>query len=250
MIIFPAIDIKDGECVRLMQGDPGRVTVYGKDPVSMAKRWEDEGARWLHLVDLDGAFSRSLANRRVISEIAGAVGIPVQVGGGIRDLETMAYYLESGVKRVIIGTAAIRQPEILEKACELHPMQIALGIDARDGQVAIEGWKETTGTDAIDLARKFERLDLAAIIYTDIYRDGMQSGVNIEATRRLLESCRIPVIASGGVSTLKDIRDLLPLVPMGLMGVITGKAIYSGALRFGDALACAAAGEGDRTGGL
>ncbi len=238
MIVFPAIDIKEGVCVRLMQGDPDRVTVYGKDPVSVAKRWEEEGARWLHVVDLDGAFTRSPANRSVIAAIAGAVGIPLQVGGGIRSLETIEDYFASGVERVIIGTAAIREPEILENACRLHPLRIALGIDARDGQVAIEGWKETTRTDAVALARKFEGLDLAAIIYTDIHRDGMQSGVNIEATRRLIDSCRIPVIASGGVSTLEDIRNLLPLVPLGLMGVITGKAIYSGTLRFKDALAC------------
>jgi len=237
MIIFPAIDIKDGVCVRLMQGDPDRVTVYGKDPVSVAKRWEGEGAGWLHVVDLDGAFLRRPANRQVVDSIVKVVSIPVQVGGGIRNLETIREYLDSGVERAIIGTAALRQPEILEQACGLYRSRIALGIDARNGLVAIEGWKETSGTDAVALARRFEKLDLAAIIYTDIHRDGMQSGVNIEATKRLLQSCSIPVIASGGVHTLQDIEDLLPLVPLGLLGVITGKAIYSGTLRFKDALA-------------
>lgn len=237
MIIFPAIDIKDGVCVRLMQGDPERMTVYGKDPVLMAKRWEEEGARWLHLVDLDGAFSRTPVNRRVIAAIVEAVNIPVQVGGGIRTLDTVRDYLESGVERVILGTAALRQPETLERACGLYPLRIALGIDARDGMVAIEGWKETSGTSAVALAKSFEKHALAAIIYTDIQRDGMQSGVNIEATKRLLDSCSIPVIASGGVSTLKDIQDLMPLVPLGLLGVITGKAIYSGTLQFKEALA-------------
>lgn len=236
MIIFPAIDLKDGLCVRLMQGDPDRVTVYGKDPAAAAKRWEEEGARWLHVVDLDGAFGQTPKNREAIASILKAVSIPIQVGGGIRRMETAADYLDAGVKRVILGTAALRDPEFVEEACRRYPRRIALGIDARDGQVAVEGWKETSATDALTLVRRFSNLELGAIIYTDIQRDGMQSGVNVEATRRLMEASSAPVIASGGVATLADIKALLPLVPLGLEGVITGRAIYNGTLKLGEAL--------------
>jgi phosphoribosylformimino-5-aminoimidazole carboxamide ribotide isomerase len=239
MIIFPAIDIKDGLCVRLMQGDPERVTVYGRDPVVVARRWEQEGARWLHVVDLDGAFSQTPKNREVIASIVKAVTIPVQVGGGLRRLETIEDYLGLGVERVIMGTAALREPELLGEACRRFPRRVALGIDARSGQVAIEGWKETTGTDAISLVRSFGDLELAAVIYTDIHRDGMQFGVNVEATRDLLEATHFPLIASGGVATLKDIEALLPLIPLGLLGVITGRAIYDGTLVLRDALTLA-----------
>ena len=237
MIIFPAIDLKEGLCVRLMQGDPDRMTVYGKDPVATAQRWVQEGAQWLHVVDLDGAFSKSPKNRDAIAGIVKAVPIPVQVGGGIRQWETIEDYLFLGVQRVILGTVALRQPDLLDRACERFPHRIALGIDARGGQVAIEGWKETTGTDAVALAQRFARLPLGALIYTDIHRDGMQSGVNVEATRRLLEATRLPVIASGGVATLSDIEALFPLIPLGLAGVITGKALYSGTLKLNEALA-------------
>ncbi len=236
MIIFPAIDIKDGQCVRLMQGDPKRSTVYGKDPSVVARRWEDEGAQWLHVVDLDGAFSSEPRNREVILAILSAVKIPVQVGGGIRHLETVRDYLEMGVNRVILGTAALRQPELLEEACGIYPGRVALGIDARHGLVAVEGWKETTGTDAVSLVRRFSHLPLGAVIYTDIHRDGMQSGVNVNATRRLLKSVDVPVIASGGVASIADIKALLPLIPLGLTGVITGKAIYDGTLDLREAL--------------
>lgn len=236
MILFPAIDLKDGHCVRLMQGDPDRMTVYGKDPVAMAKHFESEGAEWLHVVDLDGAFNRRPQNRDAIQRMVAAVRIPVQVGGGIRNLETVEWYLETGVARVILGTAALRQPQLLESACDRFPRRIALGIDARGGKVAIEGWKETTATEAGELARRFEHLALAAVIYTDIQRDGMQTGVNIVQTRRLLESTALPVIASGGVATLEDIRALLPLIPLGLEGVITGRALYAGTLSLREAL--------------
>ncbi len=236
MIIFPAIDLKDGLCVRLMQGDPDRATVYGRDPVAVARRWESEGAEWLHVVDLDGAFSKTPKNRQIIASIVGSVSIPVQVGGGIRNLETIKEYFSLGVERVILGTAALRQPEILEKACGLYPHRVALGIDARNGQVAVEGWKETTGTDAIAFVQHFSNLDLAAVIYTDIHRDGMQSGVNVEATRRLLEASHVPVIASGGVATLADVEALFPLIPLGLIGVITGRAIYNGTLQLSEAI--------------
>jgi len=236
MIIFPAIDVKDGLCVRLMQGDPERVTVYGTDPVAVARRWEEEGAQWLHVVDLDGALSQTPGNREVIASIANGVSIPVQVGGGIRSLTTMEDYLGAGVERVILGTVALREPQLLGEACSRFPRRVALGIDARNGRVAIEGWKETTGMDAISLVRRFSNLELAAVIYTDIHRDGMQFGVNVEATRSLLEATDFPVIASGGVATLSDVEALLPLVPLGLMGVITGRAIYDGTLVLRDAL--------------
>jgi phosphoribosylformimino-5-aminoimidazole carboxamide ribotide isomerase len=244
MIIFPAIDLKDGVCVRLMQGDPERATIYGKDPVAVARHWEAEGAPWLHVVDLDGAFSKAPVNNGIIREIARSVSIPVQVGGGIRTVRDIENYISDGIARVIIGTAALRQPEIIEEACRLHPGRIALGLDARDGKVAVEGWKESTGTDAISLVSRFEGFSLAAIIYTDISRDGMQTGVNIDATRRLIQATGIPVIASGGVSSLEDITRLLPLVPLGLMGVITGRAIYEGTLNLGEAIRAAAKGEG------
>lgn len=236
MIIFPAIDLKEGQCVRLMQGDPDRVTVYGRDPLAVAKRWQDEGAQWLHVVDLDGAFAKSPRNRGVIAAIVESVSIPVQVGGGIRSLDTVHAYLSTGVSRVILGTAAVHRPELVEEACGMHPHRVALGLDARDGRLAVEGWKETTSVDAVSFVRQFENLPLAAVIYTDIHRDGMQSGVNVEATRRLLESSAIPVVASGGVADLEDIRKLLPLARLGLMGVITGRAIYNGTLDLKEAL--------------
>jgi phosphoribosylformimino-5-aminoimidazole carboxamide ribotide isomerase len=236
MIIFPAIDIKDGLCVRLMQGDPERVTIYGKDPVAVARRWEEEGAQWLHVVDLDGAFSQTPQNREVILSIVKGVSVPVQVGGGIRSLATIEDYLGAGVERVIVGTVALREPQLLTEACTRFPRRIALGIDARNGRVAIEGWKETTGMDAISLVRRFSDLELAAVIYTDIHRDGMRFGVNVEATRSLLEATDFPAIASGGVATLSDVEALLPLVPLGLAGVITGRAIYDGTLVLRDAL--------------
>ncbi|MHC1743146.1 MAG: 1-(5-phosphoribosyl)-5-[(5-phosphoribosylamino)methylideneamino]imidazole-4-carboxamide isomerase [Syntrophobacteraceae bacterium] len=239
MIVFPAIDIKGGQCVRLMQGDPDRVTIYGNDPVSVARRWEDEGAEWLHIVDLDGAFTKAPRNREIVLEIARAVSIPIQVGGGIRTLDTVEAYLTTGVERVILGTVALEEPDLMHEACRRYPSRVALGIDARDGMVAIEGWKVTTTTDVRTLVEGFAALPLAAIIYTDIHRDGMQTGVNLDATRRLLESTSIPVIASGGVATLADIEALLPLVDLGLLGVITGRAIYNGTLDLREGLALA-----------
>ncbi len=236
MIVFPAIDLKDGKCVRLMQGDPDRSTVYGDDPVVLAKHWEAEGAEWLHLVDLDGAFAKRPVNDLIVLGIARSVSIPVQVGGGIRTLENVDRYLRSGVARVIIGTAALRQPEMLEKACERYPGRVALGLDARDGKVAVEGWKESTQTDAVTLVLRYKALELVAVIYTDIHRDGMQTGVNIEATRRLIEKTGAPVIAAGGVSTMEDVERLLPLASLGLIGVITGRAIYEGTLNLREAI--------------
>lgn len=239
MIIFPAIDLKEGQCVRLMQGDPERATVYGKDPVAMARHWEKEGAEWLHLVDLDGAFAKKPVNDAIVLEIARSVSVPVQVGGGVRTLDCIDRYISGGVARVILGTAALREPEIVEQACTRYPGKIALGVDARDGKVAVEGWKESTPTGAVDLVMRFKGLHLAAVIYTDIHRDGMQTGVNIEATRRLMEMTGMPVIASGGVSNLHDIEALLGLQALGLLGVITGRAIYEGTLDIKEAIALA-----------
>ena len=236
MIIFPAIDLKDGLCVRLMQGDPDRVTVYGRDPVAMAERWAREGAQWLHVVDLDGAFSQSPRNREAIAAIVKAVIIPVQVGGGIRTLATITDYLDMGVRRVILGTAALRDPDLVMEACRRYPQRIALGIDARDGMVAVEGWKEATTTDVRSLVERYLPLELAAIIYTDIHRDGMSTGVNVDATRRLLEVAACTVIASGGVASLQDIQALMPLIPLGLAGVIVGRALYNGSVRLAEAL--------------
>jgi len=239
MIVFPAIDLKDGLCVRLVQGDPERATVYGRDPAAAAKRWEDQGASWLHVVDLDGAFSKSPGNLDAVESILRGVSVPVQLGGGIRSEETVERYLSMGVSRVILGTVALREPELVERMCERHPRKIALAVDARDGLVAVEGWKETTGTEASALVRRFESSSLAAIVYTDIQRDGTRDGVNVEATRRLLEATSLPVVASGGVASLEDIERLLPLVSMGLMGVITGRALYAGTLDLGEALEAA-----------
>jgi phosphoribosylformimino-5-aminoimidazole carboxamide ribotide isomerase len=236
MIIFPAIDLKDGLCVRLMQGDPERVTVYGRDPAAMAERWAQEGAQWLHVVDLDGAFSQSPKNRDAVAAIVKTLDIPVQVGGGIRTLANIADYLEMGVRRVILGTVALRDPDLVAEACRRYPRRVALGIDARDGMVAVEGWQEATSTDVRALVERYLPLDLAAIIYTDIHRDGMSTGVNVDATRRLLEFAACPVIASGGVATLQDIQELVPLVPLGLEGVIVGRALYNGNVRLAEAL--------------
>jgi len=228
MIIIPAIDIKGGRCVRLLQGRMDAETVYSDDPSAMARRWEDGGAGRLHVVDLDGAVEKQPKNLPQIRAIIDSVGIPVQVGGGIRDMETIRMYLESGVDRVVIGTEAIRNPDLVKQACQAYPDRIVVGIDARAGRVAIEGWTETTDASAVELARQFEDSGVAAINFTDIERDGMRTGPNIEETRRLAESVAIPVVASGGVSSLDDIKALLPLAPSGVVGVIIGKALYDG----------------------
>ena len=228
MIIIPAIDIKGGRCVRLLQGRMDAETVYSDDPSAMARRWEDGGAGRLHVVDLDGAVEKMPKNLPQIRAIIDSVGIPVQVGGGIRDMETIRMYLESGVDRVVIGTEAIRNPDLVKQACQAYPDRIVVGIDARAGRVAIEGWTETTDASAVELARQFEDSGVAAINFTDIERDGMRTGPNIEETRRLAESVAIPVVASGGVSSLDDIKALLPLASSGVVGVIIGKALYDG----------------------
>ena len=236
MNIIPAVDIKDGKCVRLLQGQMESETVFSDDPAAMARQWDQMGAELIHVVDLDGAIKKSPQNLQTIKGIVKIVSAHVQVGGGIRNLETIDQYVKLGVKRVIIGTEAIRNPELVDAACKDFPGQIVVGIDARNGRVAIEGWTENTEIDAIELAKRFEDSGVATINFTDIHRDGMQTGPNLEETRRLAEAVNIPVVASGGVSTLEDIKNLIPLEQAGVVGVITGKALYSGTLNFEEAL--------------
>ena len=236
MIIIPAVDIKNGRCVRLFQGRMDSETVFSDDPAAMAKRWEEEGAELIHVVDLDGAVGKRPQNTDSIRKILEAVNVPVQVGGGIRNEETIKMYLDFGIGRVIVGTEAIQNPQLVKDACRAFPDQIVVGIDARKGMVAIEGWTKTTEIQAVDLAKQFEDCGVAAIIFTDIHRDGMQTGPNINETRRLAENVSIPVIASGGVSTIEDIINLLPLKEAGVTGVITGRAIYNGTLNLNEAI--------------
>lgn len=237
MIVIPAIDLKEGKCVRLEQGLMERDTVYSDNPAQQALAWEAKGAELLHIVDLDGAFAGEPKNRAAIEAIVGALKIPTQLGGGIRDLATIEAYLGMGVGRVIIGTAAQRNPDLVREACERFPGRIVVGIDAKNGMVAVQGWAEVTDVTAVELARKFEGFGVSAIVYTDISRDGMMQGPNVEATRILAESISIPVIASGGVSSLKDIEDLMVIEKSGIAGAITGKAIYSGAMELSEAIA-------------
>jgi len=234
MLIIPAIDLKDGKCVRLKQGRMDESTIFSENPAEMSKQWVDQGARRLHLVDLDGAFAGKPVNDNAIKSIVSELGgvIPIQLGGGIRNLETVESFLNSGVDSIIIGTAAVTHPEFLKEACLLFPGQIIVGLDAKDGDVAINGWAELTGQNVIDLAKKFEEYGAESIIYTDIGRDGMLGGVNIGATVKLSESLIIPVVASGGVSNLNDIEDLCEVSNTGIRGVITGRAIYEGTLDF------------------
>lgn len=235
-MIIPAIDIRNGKCVRLIQGRMDAVTVFSDNPSEMARKWESEGAEMLHVVDLDGAIEKSPQNLSSIQKIIQEIQVPVQVGGGIRDIETIKKYIDIGISKIVIGTEAIRNPGLVRLACRSYPGRIVVGIDARKGKVAIEGWTEATDIMAVDLARQFEDYGVYAINFTDIYRDGMQTGPNIEETRQLAESVSIPIVASGGVSTLDDIRNLLPLSKSGVIGVITGKAIYSGTLNLKEAI--------------
>lgn len=234
MLIIPAIDLKDGHCVRLKQGDMDQSTVFSEDPGAMAKHWLDQGARRLHLVDLNGAFAGKPINEVAIRAIVAAVGddIPVQLGGGIRDLETIERYLDDGVTSIILGTAAVKNPGFLHEACDAFPGHIIVGLDAKDGKVAVDGWSKLTGHDVVDLAKKFEDYGVESVIYTDIARDGMMSGINMEATVRLAQSLMIPVIASGGIRHLDDIKALCAVESEGITGAITGRAIYEGTLDF------------------
>jgi len=234
MLLIPAIDLKDGRCVRLRQGDLDDVTIFSEDPVAMAQRWLDAGARRLHLVDLNGAVAGKPRNEASIRAIVDAVGadMPVQIGGGIRDLDTIERYLDGGVSYVIIGTAAVKNPGFLHDACSAFPGNIIVGLDARDGKVATDGWSKLTGHDVVDLARKFEDYGCEAIIYTDIGRDGMLSGVNVEATVRLAQAVRIPVYASGGIANMADVEALCAVYDEGVEGAILGRSIYEGTLDF------------------
>ncbi len=232
MIIIPAVDIKDGKCVRLKQGRLDKVTVFAEDPSAVAQKWADAGARLIHVIDLDGAFAKCPQNTVAIQKILERIQVPIQVGGGIRNQETIEKYLNMGVKRVILGTEAVRQAKLVNEACRHFPNQIVLGLDARNGYVAIDGWIHTTRVRAIELAKQFESSGLAAINFTDIHRDGMQSGLNIKEIQSLAEAIDVPVVASGGVSTIDDLRKLLPLESIGVIGVIVGKALYSGTLDF------------------
>lgn len=236
MIIIPAVDIKQGKCVRLLQGRMEETTLYSDDPVEMALKWQDQGAQLIHVVDLDGAFAKGIRNFDTIKAILARVDVPIQVGGGIRDLETIALYIKAGVSRVIIGSQALYHPELVQEACDLFKDRIIVGIDARDGMVAVEGWSQTSRTRAVDLARKFESCGVAAINFTDIHRDGMQTGPNIEETAALADAVSIPIVASGGVSSLQDIQNLLAVEHRGVTGVITGKALYEGTLDLREAL--------------
>jgi len=230
MIIIPAVDIKGGKCVRLLQGRMDAETVFGEDPVAMARKWESAGASLIHVVDLDGAIQKSPQNLASIRKIVEQVKAPIQVGGGIRNEDTVQMYMDLGVSRTIIGTEAIRNPALIERLCKRYPDRIVVAIDARNGRVAIEGWTETTGVEAVTLAKQFENVGVAAINFTDIHRDGMQTGPNIEETRRLAEAVCIPVVASGGVSSLEDIKNIFSLKSSGVTGIIVGKALYSGSL--------------------
>lgn len=234
MLIIPAIDLKDGHCVRLKQGLMEESTVFGEDPAAMARHWLAQGAQRLHLVDLNGAFAGKPVNGAAIRAIVDAVGvdIPVQLGGGIRDLDTISMYLDSGIRYVIIGTAAVKTPGFLHDACNAFPGQIIVGLDAKDGKVAVDGWSKLTDHDVIDLAKKFQDYGVEGVIYTDIGRDGMLTGVNIEATVKLAQALTIPVIASGGITNLDDVRNLCAVEHEGIMGAITGRAIYEGTLNF------------------
>ena len=234
MLLIPAIDLKDGHCVRLKQGDMDQSTVFSEHPADMALQWVNKGARRLHLVDLNGAFAGKPQNFSAIRSILKAVGddIPVQLGGGIRDLDTIEKYIDGGIRYIIIGTAAVKNPGFLKDACSAFGGHIIVGLDAKEGKVATDGWSKLTGHEVVDLAKKFEDYGVESIIYTDIGRDGMLSGINIEATVKLAQALSIPVIASGGLSNIQDIEKLCAVEDEGIEGVICGRAIYSGDLDF------------------
>lgn len=242
MILFPAIDLKDGLAVRLEQGDMARATVFNRDPAAQAAEFQALGFRYLHLVDLDGAFAGKPVNAAAVERILETVSLPVQLGGGIRDMVTVEGWLAKGITRVILGTAAVRDPAFVKEAARRHPGRIAVGLDARDGRVAVEGWAETSDLPAVDIARRFEDAGVCAIIYTDIARDGLLKGLNMDATVALAEAISLPVIASGGLASIDDIKALLEPRAAKLEGAITGRALYDGRLDPRAALALVAAG--------
>ncbi len=241
MLLIPAIDLKDGRCVRLRQGDMAAATVYSDDPVAMAKQWVAQGARRLHLVDLNGATSGKPVNEAMIKKIVAAVGeeVPVQLGGGLRDLDLIERYIDDGVRYVVIGTAAVKSPGFLQDACSAFGGHVIVALDAKGGKVATDGWSKLTGHDVIDLAKKYEDYGVDAILYTDIGRDGMMSGVNIEATVELARAVNIPIMASGGVANLTDIEKLLAVENDGVEAVVLGRSLYEGTLDFKAAQALA-----------
>ena len=247
MILFPAIDLKDGQCVRLKLGDMERVTVFNDDPAAQAKSFEEAGFEWLHLVDLNGAFAGKPVNADAVNAILKAVSIPVQLGGGIRDMAMIEHWLAAGVRRVILGTVAVSDPQLVKDACRAFPGRVAVGIDAKGGKVAVQGWAETAELTAIELAKRYEDAGVAAIIHTDIDRDGVLKGLNIEATLELANAVSIPVIASGGLASIDDIKRLLEPDCAMLEGAISGRALYDGRLDAAEALALirAARGNGD-----
>ena len=236
MLVIPAIDLKAGQCVRLYQGAMDQATIYSDNPVAMAQHWQDAGAERLHVVDLDGAVSGTGVNTAVIGKICQALSIPVQVGGGLRSVEAVERMFALGVQRAILGTVAYRQPEIVAAACQRFPTQITVGIDARAGKVAVQGWTEATALEAVDLAQQCEAMGVSEIVYTDIARDGTEQGVNIEATSALAQAINIPVIASGGVASIRDVEQLRPFESDGIQAVIIGRAIYTGAVDLADAI--------------
>ena len=240
MILYPAIDLKDGVCVRLRMGDMAQATVFNTDPAAQARTFAAFGFSWLHVVDLNGAFAGRPVNAAAVEAIVAAVRLPVQLGGGIRDLATIERWLQGGVARVVLGTVAVRDPELVREACRRFPGKIAVGIDARDGWVAVAGWAEASTIAALDLAKRFEGSGVAAIIHTDIGRDGLLQGVNAEAMARMANAVRVPVIASGGVATLDDVRTLTASPGRALAGAIIGRALYDGGLDARAALALAA----------
>ena len=237
MILFPAIDLKDGQCVRLQQGDMARATVFSSDPAEQARAFERQGFEYLHVVDLDGAFAGKPMNAAAVERIIGAIGIPLQLGGGIRDMATVAAWLGKGVSRVIIGTAAVREPALVKQAAKEFPGRVAVALDAREGKVAVEGWAQSADLTALDVARRFEDAGIAAIVYTDISRDGLLKGLNLDATLALADAVAIPVIASGGLASLDDVRALLAPRGRKLAGAIAGRALYDGRIDAAAALA-------------
>ena len=236
MILFPAIDLKDGACVRLVRGEMSKSTTFNDDPAAQACDFADAGFEWIHIVDLNGAFAGKPVNAEAVAAIAAAVDLPVQLGGGIRSMDTIARWLEAGVQRVILGTTALKDPDLVRRACDQYPGRIVVGIDAREGRVAVEGWAETSEMKVLDLAMRFENDGVAAIVYTDIDRDGAMQGVNVDATVDLAFALTTPVIASGGVRGISDLADLKENESAGIEGVISGRAIYDGRLDAGEAL--------------